>query len=983
MLEQGDPISKLQRLHQNLLKDNYDVPADFAVFSADMQDESKLSSLHKNLMADHYDLPDFNTFKSDMWGGPKPKIAGSGKFTIDGKEASPKQVESISKFISSLPEEKPGAMKGKGGYKGTGLTEQEIMTRALDAQIKSGKINVIRTITAEDVRENIRKKEEANKAEQKRLEQEAAYNLVERKTKKALKSGTPYNEQDIRRLYDDYAKKFESGEFVLDYDSRNGQVIPAIANTNGFTSFSDVYSRGKNQSMENEYIKTLSPAELVQYYEIQKEQASIDDEIGRQPAGFFGNILGFGGGLLSSFERPIIYGIAAASGGALLAGAAGLTGAVAEGTMAASGGESVAVQTAANIENVTNFANTLAFMEDNGTSSYAQSLHKNYHNSLKNIPNPTKEQKIVAASNAIKSAQASELVGAGEGALFSMPLTKLAKGLPESANGYMQTLLASAKHTASELPKFAAIAGGGSIIKGGIGAAYGSGETAGDIFSEGLGAAVESAVLPSQLFLGNALKSAVTHAWSLAANKIQAPSKAAYSRSLSVVSKFPDEIIENVYGKAESDGVVPMGTKNSMIETIRKYREAEGLVPKTVTDTNVKDALTGKLMGKLSLKSQLEKTQVNAEKPELIKKMAILDSEIDDIFINQDPLLHEEDNAGNPLKMSDEEIQATTKPTTKPVVAEDRTLMDVKKDDIEKRRQEELDKLPNKGIEYQSDLITLKSKEAEAIDAKYDAELKALESKTGVSFNIGGKPTTETPAETTQRVSITKGGEPTEVTPEVTVEGTKQGYQVLSGNKENAIGDIRQEASEARAAGKDSFTKETVKDGKKTFTLVDTTVSDDFGRPGFKSASITLPEDTTSTIEDLMPKLKSELGTNYKTIQEIPEQDLQKVSDNKQELNAHKEALLETVKGTEHENEARSAGLRTETATGAAGEVSGEPTGKAEPIESATPKEQQTFDEFSASRKSDPERFQQEYESERYAEFDESVEEFLRRKFCK
>jgi hypothetical protein len=162
------------------------------------------------------------------------------------------------------------------------------------------------------------------------------------------------------------------------------------------------------------------------------------------------------------------------------------------------------------------------------------------------------------------------------------------------------------------------------------------------------------------------------------------------------------------------------------------------------------------------------------------------------------------------------------------------TDVEVQKADIERRRQEDLSKLPNNGIVSKGDLITVKSNEADAIDAKYDAEVKALESV---------KPSVKT----------------TEVIPEVTVEGIKQGYQVLSGNKKNAIGDIRQEASEARAAGKDSFTKETVKDGKKTFTLVDATASDDFGRPGFKSASITLPEGTKLTIEDVMPSLEAGL----------------------------------------------------------------------------------------------------------------------------
>ena len=136
-------------------------------------------------------------------------------------------------------------------------------------------------------------------------------------------------------------------------------------------------------------------------------------------------------------------------------------------------------------------------------------------------------------------------------------------------------------------------------------------------------------------------------------------------------------------------------------------------------------------------------------------------------------------------------------------------------------------------------------------------------------------------------------------------------------------------------------------------------------------------------VDHAINSVNKELGTDYKTIQEIPKEDLQKVSDNKKELTAHKDSLLQTVKGTEYEDKARSAGLRTDTTTGTTGEVSGEPTGKAEPIEGATPTEQTTFDEYRKSRNADPERFKREYESERYAEFGETEEEYLRRKFCK
>jgi len=95
------------------------------------------------------------------------------------------------------------------------------------------------------------------------------------------------------------------------------------------------------------------------------------------------------------------------------------------------------------------------------------------------------------------------------------------------------------------------------------------------------------------------------------------------------------------------------------------------------------------------------------------------------------------------------------------------------------------------------------------------------------------------------------------IEPNITIEGTFNGYQVIKGAKENAIGDIRQYAAEARSQGKSSYTKETVKDGKRTFTLVDTRHDDAFGRPGFKAVSVTLPVETNVKIADVMPTLEA------------------------------------------------------------------------------------------------------------------------------
>ena len=105
----------------------------------------------------------------------------------------------------------------------------------------------------------------------------------------------------------------------------------------------------------------------------------------------------------------------------------------------------------------------------------------------------------------------------------------------------------------------------------------------------------------------------------------------------------------------------------------------------------------------------------------------------------------------------------------------------------------------------------------------------------------------------------------TEEIPEVTVEGLRNGYEVFSGNKANSIGDIRGEVNERRSKGEKFFIKETVKDGKNIFTLVDTTVYDEFARPAYKSASVEVPKNSKLSAEALMSKLKSELGVTDKT----------------------------------------------------------------------------------------------------------------------
>jgi hypothetical protein len=63
---------KLKTLYDNLVKDNYDLPA-YDIFKTDMSDNIKSQTLHETLLKDNYDVPDYDTFANDL--GLKKKVA--------------------------------------------------------------------------------------------------------------------------------------------------------------------------------------------------------------------------------------------------------------------------------------------------------------------------------------------------------------------------------------------------------------------------------------------------------------------------------------------------------------------------------------------------------------------------------------------------------------------------------------------------------------------------------------------------------------------------------------------------------------------------------------------------------------------------------------------------------------------------------------------------------------------------------------------
>ena len=133
---------------------------------------------------------------------------------------------------------------------------------------------------------------------------------------------------------------------------------------------------------------------------------------------------------------------------------------------------------------------------------------------------------------------------------------------------------------------------------------------------------------------------------------------------------------------------------------------------------------------------------------------------------------------------------------------------------------------------------------------------------TNVSSVATSKPIT--PVNTT---SVTKSIEPSLNSGKIlephefTIEGTNQGYTV-NGDKANALGDLRGELE--GSWNNPTYTKESVINNKKVFSLIDVSQRDFVGRPGYASVSISLPLNTKLTVSDVLPALQSRLRMEQK-----------------------------------------------------------------------------------------------------------------------
>jgi len=494
-----------------------------------------------------------------------------------------------------------------------------------------------------------------------KLVEDASFRAVEKTVNKNSKQGVSYSREKIQGMVDDYKKKVNSGELIISEDPATGKDVLATPNYNPFSSLLSTYNKGNEQKYEDAYFEGLSLKEKIKHKEVQQYLAQDDDSIPERPAGFFGNLGGFGGQLINMLEKPVVYSIGLASGaGAVEAATLGTT----------------ALSTAGGLSNV---GNTLGFMSDMANSSYSPTWDKVYYGNLQGVENPTEEQKLTAASKATEAANYSKSIGGAEGLIFGLPFGNFSKSLESSSKGFVDNLLANGKNTMKHAPQMVGTSIAGQIGKGEVGMKYGSGETQSEIIKEGLNTGVETAKFLATMSGLGVIKSAVPYAFTLLANTKESPSKSLTAKAKAVVSNFPDEVIADVYNQAEQNGIIEPGKTNDILNNIQKYREAEASVPSNVTNADARDAIAGKLEKLDKLDQEGKLTKVNARKIEIEKEKAEINKEIDNIYNGDDVLANEKDNAGYPLKersevgkapvLAEETVTPVTpeKPVTEPV----------------------------------------------------------------------------------------------------------------------------------------------------------------------------------------------------------------------------------------------------------------------------------------------------------------------------
>jgi hypothetical protein len=505
-----------------------------------------------------------------------------------------------------------------------------------------------------------------------------------------------------------------------------------------FKSFSNAWDNVLAKQADDKYVAGLSTEDKIKHYEV-KDALNQDKYLEEAPSGFSGSV----GRLLGENAEPLIKLAAMANIGGKAAQAAGAT-----------------AQTVANAQK---FGSFLAFATDAGYSGYANNTERVYKSLRKQDPNGDPVEQMRKAENA-------GLIGEASGIGMAAGMTGIFKNLKNAAETintkpFVSALETMSKHTSKEAGVQGSIAALNSIVSDLGAKSQGMDIGAGDILENALESGKQMAEFVGVTGLAMGTLTGLMNV----PGYVKAQAKG-------LVSELPREEVKAVYEGAEANGIVPEGTTDKVINSLNQYDKAKEKLPEGLTEDK-KASLTG-IQEKIDKLEESKKKLAPQYHDRVDNTIKSLKDRAIKILESKDPLAEEVDNTLG-VKGSEEIAGEPAFPTEVKVTEN----IEAQKADIEKRRKEELDSViqtaPIEIIDEKGNVVQTSDKRA-AINAKYDAELSALEEV---------EPTEAKPVEQKVTVELLSSEEPPQKEGEtiVTLSGKTEAERLASIEKRQSF----------------------------------------------------------------------------------------------------------------------------------------------------------------------------------------------------
>lgn len=572
-------------------------------------------------------------------------------------------------------------------------------------------------------------------------------------------------------------------------------------------------------------------------------------------------------------------------------------------------------------------------------SAYTGAVHgeaiKRYSQSINEIKasgrEVTQEDKIDAMNKAVSQGQ----IAGGVEVLKTAALSFIPAGKGASGKGFVNLLKQDIKHTGYDVLKFGGLSVGGSLATDISAKEKGYNVSLSEMITNGIEKGGEGATTAAAFGVAHGLLnvSKYTRAGALEyLSTIERPKLVSYSMA------------------QEANGLIPKGATEKMIGELDSFKQAQDKVPSFIPDEN-KASFSGNIRRKMNLEEQKRMADPSFHS-KIDEEIANIDKRIKEMTLSADPTKLEVDDVtgatGEPVPQTESHIQSGINDLNKEeTVIHKGEEWTVKKDNgdgtVVVARQNEA------GVESE---ITLNKSE---LEKPAESEVKPTEDK-DVEHKVGDT-VTVTSADGT---ILGENAKVTAVSDDGKFVQTELGNAYLPKEQIQKQPELEKPAYTQTEEGKTENLK-----------------AQDLG---------------FDNVTHAINSVNKELGTDYKTIQEIPESDLKKVSETKtkpteEEIKLHQEAeaqdrvdaLNKTKQDYDTSRSREGVGV---TAPEVPKDVLSEPISSFEFAKDATPEESAKFDEFRKSRYKSPEEFKSEYEREHRREIGETREEYLRRKSC-